>query len=127
MEGEAGLTYQDFIRMHSIKKMESNENKPEEINEQTEASGGIEIEKVTKDPAEQIETFSFLTNLCRVCGSPGNISIYTEPPEVFVSFKPTPESKKKKVTIAKIISAISGEQVSKFNLKKRSSDNLYFF
>ena len=111
MANEAKLTYNDFLRMNQIV---SNEKKEEE------AVGGVET--MTKDPEinlpqQQFEQTAILTNLCRVCGSPGNISIYSEPPEVFVSFKPTPESRKNKVTIAKMISDIADEPVSRNVLK----------
>lgn len=111
-ELKAIITYQDFIRMIGPEETQSNEKKEEE---KSEAVGGVEIEKIKKDPEvnlTQFEQTAILTNLCRVCGSPGNISIYTEPPEVFVSFKPTPESRKNKVTIAKMISDIADEHVS---------------
>lgn len=115
MSNEGGFTYQDFLTMQRIKEEQVIINKPEENNE--EAAGG-EIEKITKENLDPVEnlTQSYLTNLCRVCGSPGNISLHTEPPEVFASFKPTPEARKNKVTIAKMISEIADEPVSR--LKK---------
>lgn len=111
MENDQQLTYHQFLRMQinaDIKK--STEKQPELVEVAEKVKMKEPEEKKTK-----IEKISFMTNLCRVCSSPGTISVHSIPPEILLSFKPSPESKKNKKTIAKMIQEVSGCEV---NFKK---------
>lgn len=116
------ITYQEFLRLHASFA-------PQPIVSQLdEAVGGDEIQiceskkvKPNINKEEQItqeqqqhpdENISVLKDLCRVCGNKGNISLYSEPIDKFLCFKASRESKVNSVTIAQMISDLSGEKVS---------------
>jgi hypothetical protein len=108
--------------------MQTSKNNIEEtqtIEEQFEKDvmiGATEEKTKFHHQEQQNEDEEPLINLCRVCGSPGNISIYTSPPEKLMCIKPTPESKEEEeLTIATMISKIANEKVRR---KKGSSDKI---
>lgn len=62
---------------------------------------------------QEHENYSLLTNLCRICGCEGTFSIHSEPPDYLLCIKPNNASKNKIITIANMISLISGKDVDK--------------
>lgn len=116
------LSYSDFNKMQSQKeraeKIQSIEEQFEKELAIGEISAKTEFHHSQQQQQQNPEEISPLSNLCRVCGSPGNISLYISPPEKFMCIKSTPESNEEELTIARMIEKISNEKVS----KKRSSD-----
>jgi hypothetical protein len=116
------ITYQEFLRLHASFAP------PPIVQQLDEAVGGeeiTEIKKVKEDPKttnqnqttqkqqqQHPEEISVLNDLCRVCGNKGNISLYTEPPEKLLCFKPSRDLRVNNVTVANMIECISGEKVS---------------
>lgn len=124
MESEKPLTYQDFLRMQ-LKDYAKNPIDEQEKEDEARALEIIDnkkesdksLQKIQKQqqqqsPPDQVSS-SFLTNLCRICGSPGTISIHSTPTEFLLCFKSSQGSKKNVSTIAEMVTQISGETVSK--------------
>lgn len=127
---DSPMTYQEFLRLHASFAPPPIISHPINAPLLDEAVGGEEIEEIieskkikqeehpeTNQTAQnEHDSTSILTDLCRVCGNKGNISLYTEPAEKLLTFKPSRESRNNCVTIAQMISDISGEKVSDYKI-----------
>ena len=108
MENQAQTSYQTFLEQY-YKEQDSN-------NEIEEATGGNE-ESGDRSPdfegeGSKNETDLMISKLCRVCGNRGQIYIYSNVCDKYLTIPKTRLSKAQEVTIAEMIEKISSEKVS---------------
>lgn len=104
---ENGPSYQAFLEQY-YKEQECNK-------EIEEATGGVEGDKSQDfeedEEGNKNETDMMISKLCRVCGNRGQIYIYSNICDKYLSIPRSRLSKSTEVTIADMIEKISSEKV----------------
>jgi hypothetical protein len=115
------FTYSEFLKLFESQKKANNEaaivDDTFDMNcaaDEEEIEENDEIEEIEDDSAE-----NHIQKLCYVCSNPGTIDIFSPPCETFSTVPKSMFAKMKNVTIAQMITDISGETVSMISLYAR--------